>query len=427
MNLLIVGNGFDLAHKVTTESMSSNTLQVHLPTKYSDFLDFMVLCINSMWNGEMDNNWRHWGCWDEIESKKPREMESPYALVISAIYNILEKINSNDNISNVIVKNIFNDNIDLISKKINKNILRDNEWLKYLLCIYSYKKSLENPSYMWIDIEDEIQKLLIRLQSLDKVFDNNFILPIIVPYINGNDKTPKDFYFTTIFERFKRKNNVPEDKIKSELFNILFQDLEQFDFLLKFYLKLVQKTFHREGKKIFNINTNFKNSIIIDRVLSFNYTNISSIYLNENKKSYIHFINGNLKKSSNIILGIENPDKDRLVEFCDNNINLFFKNFQRVLYDMDYKYSYWVREKFTHDEKNLYTIGHSLAYSDQFILLDAMEQSNSVVIYYYNDEDKLNKTTNLYKILGDKKFSQYVNNRSGKPHITLKSQKEIEL
>ena len=58
-----------------------------------------------------------------------------------------------------------------------------------------------------------------------------------------------------------------------------------------------------------------------------------------------------------------------------------------------------------------------------------MEQSNSVVIYYYNDEDKLNKnkTTNLYKILGDKKFSQYVNNRSGKPHITLKSQKEIEL
>ena len=56
-----------------------------------------------------------------------------------------------------------------------------------------------------------------------------------------------------------------------------------------------------------------------------------------------------------------------------------------------------------------------------------MEQSNSVVIYYYNDEDKLNKTTNLYKILGDRKFSQYVNNRSGKPYITLKSQKEIEL
>ena len=42
MNLLVIGNGFDLAHG--------------LPTRYSDFLDFMALSINKVYD------WRfHWG------------------------------------------------------------------------------------------------------------------------------------------------------------------------------------------------------------------------------------------------------------------------------------------------------------------------------------------------------------------------------
>ena len=41
-NLLVVGNGFDLAHG--------------LPTKYSDFLDYVTLYIT-----KHEKNWEHWG------------------------------------------------------------------------------------------------------------------------------------------------------------------------------------------------------------------------------------------------------------------------------------------------------------------------------------------------------------------------------
>ncbi len=42
MNLLVVGNGFDIAHD--------------LPTRYSDFLDFMTLYISRNYQ-----NWQYWG------------------------------------------------------------------------------------------------------------------------------------------------------------------------------------------------------------------------------------------------------------------------------------------------------------------------------------------------------------------------------
>ena len=206
---------------------------------------------------------------------------------------------------------------------------------------------------------------------------------------------------------------------------LLFKELEQFDNLLKFYLKIIEKSFKENGKKSYDINENNDNSIKIDKVLSFNYTNNAKIYLDdiEKEKYYpIHFINGDLQRNHKIILGIENPDKEETESFCNNNMNLFFKNVQRVLYDIGYKYPHWLNEKY---QNNVYIIGHSLAFSDKFILLDVIEHADRVTIYYYNDDDKQDKITNLYKILGDEKFSQYINNATSKPYICLKDQKEI--
>ena len=404
MNLLVIGNGFDLAHG--------------LPTRYSDFLDFMALSINKVYD------WRfHWGFPDKVKGNKKTYY---HELEYSALDNILVDLKQFPKF-NEPVKNIFNNNEieQLINNNFDFRMVQMNDWLRYLLCIYSYKKSLENPAYMWIDIEYEIEELLIRLQSLEKIFGEESIFPITVPYINGNDKTPKEFYFTTLFERFRRKNNIPEDKIKSEVFSILFQDLEKFNLLLKFYLTLVQKKFHNEDRRVFNINTNSENAINIDHIISFNYTDISSIYLTENQKSNIHYINGNLDDDSKIILGFENPDSNKTNEFCDNNINLFFKDNQRNIYDVDYRYNTWIKEyKEKFDEKiNVYIIGHSLALSDKKILLDIMDKVDHVTIYYHSNEDKRNKNTNLLKILGEDKFFKYSSNSL----MVLKSQKEIEI
>ena len=66
MNLLVTGNGFDLAHR--------------LPTHYSDFLDFMVLCIN-----KLCPNWRNigWQCEnDELYKLDKYEIDEEDVFII---------------------------------------------------------------------------------------------------------------------------------------------------------------------------------------------------------------------------------------------------------------------------------------------------------------------------------------------------------
>ena len=399
MNLLVIGNGFDLAHG--------------LPTRYSDFLDFMVLCID-----KYCPNWQNIGWQSE---------ENHYKVEKYAINEILTYLKSNHNLP---VEDALNScDIELLKKGLmidTSESFIHNQFLRYFICIYAYKKQLSD-KFNWIDIEDEIENLLLNIFSIDNLKSSKeFSLSVDVPIIINDEYKFEPFYFIELSDKIRKQKNLPEEKLKTEIFYILFHNLEQFDYLLQFYLRLVQDNFLKNPKSIFNINTGSENAKKIDKILSFNYTNNSKIYINRksNEKYYpVHFINGNLKAESKIILGIENPNKENTEQFCDNNINLFFKNVQRVLYDMFYKYTHWVDGRI----KNLYIIGHSLAFSDKYILLDVIEQSERVTIYYYDEVDRQDKITNLYKLLGDEKFSRYVNNAKSRPYISLKNQDEIKL
>ena len=402
MNLLVVGNGFDLAHK--------------LPTRYSDFLDFMSLYIDKVYD------WRfNWQMFDEELHK----------LEYSALDNILADLKQFPKF-NAPVKKIFYDCTSL--PLIGEREFYINDWLMYLLCVYSYRRSLENPKYMWIDIEEEIKKLLMQLDKTDSFFRKKTRLSVLAPYKSSNDNKPKTFYFNSLFSQINRVQDIPDDKLKGEMINFLFRDLERLECLLKFYLNLVQSDFHMREKKFFNINTNFPYSIMIDHFISFNYTNISTIYLSEEQKSNIHYVNGDLGDDSKIILGFENHDSNKTYEFCNNNIDSFCKTSQRVNYNMDYEYKKWIRicHDETYEKINTYIIGHSFALSDKQILLDIIKQSDNVTIYCHSKDDNDNgdrqsKIANLKKILGENEFLECVNNPVAKPCIRLKSQKEIEL
>lgn len=116
MNILVIGNGFDLAHE--------------LPTKYGDFLE-MIQCFKSITN---EPNIMRSGGLDNIE--KP-------------IYAFLDRF-------------IFEENT--LSAEFNK-LIEDNFWIEYFL---------ENPMYRrenWIDFESEISKVVEQLNE-DMYFDN---------------------------------------------------------------------------------------------------------------------------------------------------------------------------------------------------------------------------------------------------------------
>ena len=251
--------------------------------------------------------------------------------------------------------------------------------------------------------------------------------------INYENVDAKLFFIPTITDTLVSKN-IPDEYLKQAVFGLLFEELEKFNTLLKLYLKTTMKTLDK-GNRHFLINSHEINvgqgtqrGIKVEHVLSFNYTDTTAMYVPKEK---IRFINGNLD-SSKIILGIENPDLSKTSEFCKNNIHLFFKNTQRVLYNSSREYEQWVTVlKYAQNKEissgiDLHIIGHSLAISDKYILVSLMLGSNKVTIYCYSEKDRQSKISNLYQLLGDERFSKHVENQYDRPRIFLSNLDELE-
>jgi len=395
LNILVVGHGFDLAH--------------NLPTRYSDFLDFMTLYITKNYPG-----------WQKLGTDPFNDGNNYFKYYNSILWNISRKILPNSSADHFFqaYREKFKD--ALKNEKLLDNFY-ENSFLRYCLGVYSYRQSFDK-EFNWIDIENELLKFLIELQSQAITKNSLQSLSVKLPYLkNSEGWSTISFFIPTIYLGLKNKN-IPPEFFRKEVFDCLFKELENFSLLLKIYLEIVNKDFQQHPNKIFHINTEDESEVTygisIDRIVSFNYTDTIEIYL---PQVPTYFVNGKLK-DKNIILGVENP----LLKETDctiDDITLFFKNVQRVLYNFFYEYKKWLTNKMF--GINIYIIGHSLASSDKYILADLIMNADTVTIYYYNSKDRKDKIFNLYKILGDQNFSQHVNNDTAIPSIKLVNQSEI--
>lgn len=409
MNILVIGNGFDLAHE--------------MPTRYSDFLDFMTLYIIKNYP-----EWKGWGGDPSVDEFSPRKYYN------STLLKISEKIPRDSKI-----RIFFNKYEEKFKSQINEheslNTFYWNTFLRYCLNCYDYRLSF-NSEFNWIDIENEIYTFLIELQKQKFSEDTLENLSIMMPQMHGISKRVIVPFFISNVYYYLNSKDIPQESLKKEIFRYLFGELENFSLLLKIYLKIVSEDFQENPQQKFKIN--FKddsggyNGIFIDKILSFNYTNTSEIYVSPES---INFINGSLEEN-NIILGIENPESAE--NNSNDSITFFFKNVQRVLYNFYYSYKNWFgyndskiekvnNKNIINNGKQIYIIGHSLSSSDKYILTDLMMNANKVTIYYYSPKDREDKISNLYKILGDQKFSQHVNNETATPYIKLVNQSEITI
>ena len=413
MNILVVGNGFDLAHD--------------LPTRYSDFLDFMTLYITKNYPG-----------WQKLGTDPFHDGNNYFQCYNSIIADALRKISKNSKVR-ILFNNyeeIFKE-LMLKEKSLEKFYL--NSFFRYCLGVYSYKKNFDS-EFNWVDIEEEISHFLISFQSKSFTKASLKSTSIQLPFIYGDSYTIIPFFIPTVYQALKSKN-IPMELLRKEIFTCLFEELEAFSLILKIYLKVVSEYSKEHLEKKFQINAEnafeATEGICINRIVSFNYTDTVKIYT---PNAPVHFVNGNLNNSK-IILGIENP----VPEPEKNNSNVddiafFFKNVQRVLYNMFYDYRNWIpytnpfvvenedkSKSNVYTGTNIYIIGHSLAVSDKYILTDLMTDVNTVTIYYHDKKDMEDKIRNLYKILGDLKFSQHVNNNTARPFIKLVNQSEITI
>ena len=411
MNILVVGNGFDLAHG--------------LPTKYSDFLDFITLYIT-----KYHSDWVRWGLVDDNDNDEGKWKNRRWSFYHAVLENLKSDVSAQ-------TKKLFDKHGDdfhaLLTEEDSLKNFQCNSFLRYFLHEYSYKKTLGR-DFNWIDIEDEIQRFILALEPEIKTLSELKNISVRVRNrINYENVDAKLFFIPTITDALTSKN-IPDEYLKQAVFKLLFKELEKFDTLLKFYLKTTMKTLDKSDKPflinsyVTNLGQGNRRGIKVDHVLSFNYTDTAGIYV---PKDNISFINGSLD-SSKIILGIENPDLSKTSEFCKNNMHLFFKNTQRVLYSSSREYEKWVtflnyaKNKEKSSGVNLHIIGHSLAISDRYILVGLMLGANEVTIYCYNKTDRQCKISNLYQLLGDEIFSKNVGNPYARPYILLSSLDKLE-
>ena len=371
MNVLLLGNGFDLYHK--------------LPTRYINFLNTVNF----------------------IENNKLYE-----AKTVGEIFgnSILLECDKDISISYEQYKDLY-DACDIDTDSINKlvRLANKNIW-------FSYFTESFNKDIGWIDFENEISVVINCFQELfyDKSDTVNFtsktktFTHIIKKFGFFIDDTPGNRPFSLNSKYVKdeflieyplgsndKKLNI--DKVRDFLLEELIELADGLNLYLSCFIENILKSINKTNEHL-----SWKDAFsYVSYVITFNYTNTcEKLY---HTKSVFH-LHGNVNDS--IVLGV-NPDSFDDIETVDTAFITFKKYFQRIINKTDNEYLNWLRDmKETHQDITLFVIGHSLDITDKDILTELFWAVDRIFILNYNKKDEIQHLSNLVKILGKESFDQ---------------------
>ncbi len=375
MNILIIGNGFDLAHK--------------LPTKYTDFLDFL-------------ENVRI------LKEEMPQNLEQ-----------LSDKIDEN------LRQYLFNSNssrLDINSKHQNYitemyELSKDNLWITWFNQERKLNKTLGK---YWIDFEAEISKVIQKIEStllelspIEECIDNYNELRFEL------NKYPIFNLFINKIYDIDKSDEINMERITEKLHNDLNKLIRCFEIYLEDFVKNIDIS--QLSLDIYNLN--------VDKILTFNYTNTyQKLYYTDVDCDHIHGkadINNNIE-SDNMVLGIDdylNEDE----KFTNTNFIEFKKYYQRLIKGTNCDYKKWIDEinqtkSFT--KHNVYIFGHSLASTDRDVLLDFIENEKTIITIYYNNSNQYSdQICNLVHLIGPDKLNEWVH--QAKPKIKFVKQQPM--
>lgn len=385
MNILVIGNGFDLAHG--------------LPTKYADFLEFIKVIKQALSKGKLAGI--DWG-------------------------------NTNAEVKNFLISNKGKVQENLFSRKqMWEELIDNNFWMEYFLSVY--KKREKEGKNGWIDFESEISGVIQNLENDIYRLSNSRSIDDGIDKLSNNILRKK--YSEIIDGRVEYTKGVTYKEVRNQLLidlNKLIRALEIY--LCEYVEKLEIK------KKSPDID-----ALEIDHVLSFNYTNTYEKVYGKSRHVEYDYIHGeadidNAIESNNMVLGIDEylPDdrRNKDIEFI-----VFKKYYQRIQKQTGCKYKMWVdnirkdyvqylkkqeeadRREYTYisdsmqrmmnslaasaikEEEyaihNLYIFGHSLDITDKDILCDLILNDNvHTTIFYLNKDVMGQQIANLVKVIG---------------------------
>jgi hypothetical protein len=374
MEILMIGNGFDLAHG--------------LKTGYKDFMNFIEFV------RDVDKYTKKHGnaMWGDAKLRSS-VMLAPY----KRIYRDGKKgkfSNEESDFYSVLRKKTGEFYKNWKDSKIS---ISDNLWFKH----FEARKDALKGHDKWIDFEAEIGDVV---KVLEGCFDEE------TGDMKGESGTTILVKIVNAFEEMNNSSNKVlniESNKYIKLKDVLLKDLNALTNLFEMYLNCIVSAQSIKLKSP-DITRNDINAVI-----SFNYTdkyttNYEIRRLNTEKDSdYIDYVHGEARvtgecnpEANTMILGID----DYLNEY-ECNINTMFirfkKYFQRIHKKTGNKYKDWLEKTNRTNESNLYIFGHSLGMSDRDIIKELVTcEGMTTTVYYHDDESCAEKIENLVKIIG---------------------------
>lgn len=378
MNVLLLGNGFDLNHD--------------LPTLYNDFLQTVNFLMNrTVMEGDTIG---------KIFGNLQLQIKSEH---IEKCYLAHKESYNQTNLE-----------VEEIDKII--NLAQDNIWFTYLF--RTVKEETQ-----WIDVEREIALVLKMFEEFFVVSNDNLIImetgcsnvckyvinnfpffyirkPNIVSGMEPYREIKEQYY-----EEYPPSSGI-ERVDKDKIIKVLYKELEDFAECLRLYLK----SFVDSSLDLIRQETDFKRmeaTCSINQTITFNYTNTVEKLYSHNGVFHLH---GNI--NDKIILGI-NPDENDMLHTVDTSFLGFKKYYQRVCLGTDEAYIKWLKRMIkSKEEISLLIMGHSLDVTDKDVIKELFNCANEIIILYHSEEAQRSLIKNLIKIFGYEEFNWIRNNKS---------------
>ncbi|QDK96521.1 hypothetical protein FM020_00765 [Acinetobacter tandoii] len=438
MNILIVGNGFDLSH--------------YLPTKYDHFMDVMG-AIELKDTGGLPKNLAEKSI-DEWLNLLEKTFEKREDLASQPHDMAFDELFSKTRDSKFIEKTkeyYLTESVEVSAK----DVLKIQYQLE-LNCWYQYFKNHVEEIKTWIDFEQKIEDVLVVVARCIVDLESMDHQDKIINYLNkrGQDNLKiklKDFE-TLNFFNFITKNegvmipfnlnlnfchgkDVKNGFSSANFINFLHTELEKFIEIFNLYLEIIVGQLIQS--RMIDIDAEWSYP---DKIYSFNYTNT---YQRLHDAVDVEYLHGSCGEYQNIVLGVSDLEGESLKKIKAYG---FTKYHQKLFKDTDYIFlndsvskvkMYKINlESYRKDYVNLsfqdfnaeimrkerldlnfYIWGHSLDVSDKdyiidlFSLNDEIDRNVRVTVYYFDKPAKFALLNNLLAILGKDKVEQWMKNK----------------
>lgn len=375
--MLVIGNGFDLEHK--------------LKTSYKDFITFHDRMVNIH---------------EEIKGKGAK-----------AFFTFdKSKINFTDSKDEKDVYYITKEDIEKF--KDNNREEDTNFWIEYIK-----EKQDQAENEKWYDIENHTKEVIESLAYID-----NHLKEVR----EWKEKKSNDLYLHRSFETVEYLVNKLGKKVEDinrknleKLKNELYEDLEKIMHMLELYLRILISSKELEPEPLFEeiicknldkkSDTEQGKKLDTDYFISFNYTyTLEKIY--EVEAEDISYIHGKValtkeQKRSNIVFGIGKEIKG-IEDLNRYDYIQFQKYYQRIVKQTDNQYKEWLFHcEYEQEPLAIFIFGHSLDETDGDVIRNLIECKVATIYIFYIDVEALKSIIlNLIKIIGEDELNEHRGN-----------------